>query len=143
MQRRVNERRDAEALAASPSYQLALARQRLEAATQKLQSIKSACDRREGCNGWGELRELLAQPLATRGVLPPGTRGRLEFLERVTAVDAFAYAQQQRNWREKYPQGWDQFLARNDDIDISEPSASRVAAKAALDALLAEVGEIR
>jgi hypothetical protein len=116
---------------ASPINRLNGAKQDLEGASQTLPTLQ-----------WGETREQVQRAVSqVRAAVAPTADPELralrsEFLAGATAVDEFAYAQQQRNWRDKYPQGYAQFLARNDGLDLSQPSDSLQQAQRALDGLI-------
>ena len=127
---RAAERREAEAAAALPINQLRLARRNIDAAVIKLNENTGSSEK------WADLRNLMAQTIASARSV-----GSTELLQSAKVVDQFAYDQQQRVWREKYPKGYDQFLARNANIDISEPAAALTLAEKALDDAIALLGQ--
>ena len=139
---RAAERRQNEALASAPINQLREARAQLDVAAALL---GVASDGGMTAAKWGDFREGLAPGLAgVRRVCPKkGAAGELRagYLSAAGEVDAFAYAQQERNWRDKYPGGYAEFVARNQNIDVTAPTAALERAARALDALIAAAAE--
>ena len=127
---RAAERREAEVAATLPVNQLRLARRNVDAAVIKLNENTGSSEK------WADLRGLMAQTIASARSV-----GSTDLLQSAKVVDQFAYDQQQRVWREKYPKGYDQFLARNANIDISEPAAALTRAEKALDDAIALLGQ--
>lgn len=139
---RAAEREQNEAIAAAPINQLQRALSALDAADGML---GAAADGGMTAAKWGDFRELIAPGMTSVRIYCPkkGALGELRaaYLGAAKEVDQFAYDQQLRNLREKYPEGYQQFKERNLNVDVSEPSAALKRAKGALNGLLASARE--
>ena len=129
-------------MGAAPINQLQRAASSLDVVEELL---RTAADAGLAASRWGEFRDLLARGIVSVRVYCPkkgaiGAR-RAAFLSAASELDQFAYDQQLKNLRDKYPQGYAQFKARNLNLDVSEPTAALERARGALDALLASARE--
>lgn len=136
------ERRQNEAMDGAPVNRLRRAADALDVADGML---GTAADGAMTAAKWGDFREVIAPGIVSVRVYCPkkGVVGdqRAAFLTAASEMDQFAYDQQLRNLKEKYPQGWEQFKARNLNMDVTAPTAALQRARAALDALLASARE--
>ena len=131
---RVVARLAAEEAVANPKTALPMAKVTMGAAAGKLQWRTGSGEK------WIQLRRELSEAatIVRATVSANGDLGadRSEFLAAVLEVDNFAYLEQQRVFREKLP-NWDAFVHRNDNIDLSAPTASLEHAVVVLDRLIA------
>ena len=139
---RAAERKLNEGMGAAPINQLQRAASSLDVVEELL---RTAADAGLAASRWGEFRDVLAPGIVSVRVYCPkkgaiGAR-RAAFLSAASELDQFAYDQQLKNLRDKYPQGYAQFKARNLNLDVSEPTAALERARGALDALLASARE--
>ena len=107
--------------------------------------LSDGADGKMTASRWGDFRQAIAPGIASvRSVVPK--RGRLgelraSYLAATNDLELFAYAQQEKNWRDKYPKGYEQFTLRNQNLDVSEPKAALERAQSALDTILATARE--
>lgn len=119
---------------ACPFNLLEVARGELAAASLQLEATRSAAE-------WGALRDAIAPSQATvRSIVKRDEPLRADFLAAMLEVDSFAYEQQRKNFRDKYPGGYQEFIKRL-DVDISVPVDSLKRAQSSMDAIIAQYGE--